>query len=107
MLQTVKRRIKRFLKDFKPVAGDLPDTQQHPIAMKRTQRDSFQDEEIQRALNEINRLRHASLFWMVLDHSSQRLLDCQGEAGRPEAVRSYLKIDFAIMPCTPFLPSTS
>ncbi|HXA03479.1 MAG TPA: hypothetical protein VNY30_01500, partial [Bryobacteraceae bacterium] len=45
--QTEQCGVERSLLDEQRLIGDLPNTQKNPVAMKRTERDSFQNEEIE------------------------------------------------------------
>jgi hypothetical protein len=46
------------LLDLEPIARNLLDTQQHAIPMKGSERDGFEDEEIEGTLQEVETRRH-------------------------------------------------
>jgi hypothetical protein len=45
VLQAVERRIERALLDLQRPAGDLPDPQQHAVAVQLAERDGLEDEQ--------------------------------------------------------------
>jgi hypothetical protein len=58
MLEPIQGGVERALVDLQPVSGDLLDAQQNAVAVKRAQRDGFEDEEIERPLQQFRRARH-------------------------------------------------
>src|SRR5215468_3168996 len=46
-LQAVQRWIERALFDIERAVGDLPDAQQHAVTVKRSERDGFEDQQIE------------------------------------------------------------
>src|SRR5262245_39759013 len=59
MFQPVQGWVQRSLLDLQRVAGDLLDTKQNPVAMQWAQRDSFENQHVESALQQINSFRHA------------------------------------------------
>ena len=53
MLEAVQRGIEGSLLDLQLVARDLLDAQQDAVAVLRTERNRFEDEQVERALEEL------------------------------------------------------
>src|SRR5204863_4932369 len=53
MLQPVQRRVQGALLDLEVVARDLLDAQQDAVAVLGTERNRFEDEQVERALEEL------------------------------------------------------
>src|SRR5262245_59818913 len=62
MLEAVERGIEGALLDQQLLARDLLDAEQHAVAVKRPERNGFQDEQVERALQQLGRRRHVSLL---------------------------------------------
>ena len=58
LLQPVQRRVQRALRDLQHVAADLANALRDAPAVHRLERERLEDEQIQRALNEIGRSAH-------------------------------------------------
>jgi hypothetical protein len=50
MLEAVERGIQRALLNLQLVARHLLDAQQHPVAVRRIERDRLEDQKVERAL---------------------------------------------------------
>jgi hypothetical protein len=59
MLQAVERGIERALLDLEAVAGDLLDAQEDAVPVKLRERQSFEDEEIEGALQEVETVKES------------------------------------------------
>ena len=55
MLEAVERGVQRALLNLQRIAGDLLDAQEDAVAMLGPQRDGFENQEVQRALQEFGR----------------------------------------------------
>ena len=62
MLEPVERGIEGALLNLQSVAGDLLDAEEHAIAVERAERDGFQDQEVECALQQFGGIAHASLL---------------------------------------------
>ena len=62
MFEAIERGIQRTLLGEQSAAGDLLDTQQHAIAMQGTERHSFQDQQVERAWQELGLFGHITLL---------------------------------------------
>ena len=58
MLEAIERGVQGSLLNLQCVARDLLDAQEDAVAMLRTQRDGFENQEVQRALQEFGRRGH-------------------------------------------------
>src|SRR4029079_8709049 len=58
-LEAVERGGQRALRDVDRFAGDLVDAEQDAVAMERLQRDGLQDQQVERARQQLGGLAHA------------------------------------------------
>jgi hypothetical protein len=61
MLQAVQRRVERSRTHLEDFAGDLLDAKRDAPSVHRLEGDGFQDQEIQRALEQVSRFAHVPL----------------------------------------------
>jgi hypothetical protein len=68
MLEAVERRVERTLLDLERAARDLPDAQQHGVAVQLAERDRLEDEEVEGAREKSRLARlvghHRLLCWL-------------------------------------------
>src|SRR5262245_33773946 len=62
MLEPIEGGIERTLLDGERASGDLLDAQQHAVAMLRAERDGLEDQQIERAGQELRLCGHVSLL---------------------------------------------
>ena len=88
MLQAIERRVERPLLNNQRLPGNLLNSQQNTVAVQRSQRDGFQDQQVERPLQQVELLVFLCLrqtasprrsYYERLGKRNGALLDCQGE----------------------------
>src|SRR5438270_7934222 len=80
-LQPVQRRVQRSLLNFEEIVRDLLDALGNGPAVQRTQRYSFQNQQIQSALGKIDSLLGHNAPCPLLQEDSPLSVEVQGEGG--------------------------